>query len=471
LTSSSDSRLRITVEGYAEIRVYDAQFHAVARGTGSLDVSLAPGIYQVTYGAGSNERQDLVALKPGETRVISAAAMQPPATAPLPHNPTSDPAQVEAAHHILGEGLPATPGMCRLVVFSRTLANLQSRPPAACPFSVVDRQFSIVPAIFAQSHDPDGWRASRFSLPPGGYALRASTMLDREMGVSAAFDQALWLSPGWDMAVFLATDARGHAGDTSIYMAPAGELVWPPEGEDCELALALEAAINGLTSSRALVPRDQLRRMFNSKRANPMLAIIAAHCMLLNAGGAPAETRGAVTARLSANDRDLFVHAASSLRSMLGETPDVRALMLADGQPAMPCDWPPMVNAAYALMLSADARREGASVLAESPAEQVATHVIGGSAWTRWHAEPTRTSRRRTWSSTASSLVPTLASVEPANAAEDRLWSYVDQVADLHANESPDQLWDSLDPQTISANTGLPFHSVVKGIGRLKGTS
>jgi hypothetical protein len=468
--SSSEARLVVTIDGYAEIRVYDGNFRAVARGTGALDVPLPAGLYEIAYRAGWSETKELVALRAGETKHVRVE-FHPRTVAPIPKSATSKAEHENALRSVINAAPPSQSGQGQLVVFSRVLPR-DSHAPMACTFALVDQNYHFVPDVSAPMSDSDGWRAAVYNVPAGGYALRTDATFGDSRNDAppevVPVDQALWVCEDWQTLVCLTTSPSGFAtGDTSIFMAREGQLVWPPHQTD--LALALEVAVSGLASGRVLVPRDQLRRMLHEKFDNPMLGVVAAYCMLMTTAGTGAQSQQAFRPRLASADSAMFTTVVNNLKMLLGETPDVCALLLATGMDVPPCEWPPMLASGYNAMLTADARRGGNLVAPNSRAEELAAWLVGNGAWTRWHAEPARLLRgqRRRRSSTQT-LVPTLESAVPSTVAEERLWSYVGQFIDLTEPNTAKVLWETLDPHAVSANTGLPFYTVVKGIDRLK---
>jgi hypothetical protein len=379
--SSSRRQCRLEVSSplpSLEISVIDNDFQQVAHGVGSLSQDLDPGIYQLEYRAGPELRRELVSLEPGQTYqtrlsvpVLSAAPVDGTITS---HEYQQEAARDASAKHSGG-----------LVVLVRNLAGQEGLPidaTTASRLTLVDSQMSAVRQFAAAAQLDSGKECVTWSvdLPPGGYALRTvrrSSNDDQE----ETFDQAIWLSQGWQTQVFVANTARGPASESaSVHMTERG-ITWDAfayGGVEAELALW------SLRLGRGVVPERSLQLLLDSKYKNPMLGILGAHCLLLQ----------------SEVDLALFDKVLANLQGLVPGHPDVHALLWMGqeararregGEPTAPpvvtVTWPPMLMASYAGLIRLDATTPGV-IEDGSVAERAAAQLLIQGVWTSWKPLP-----------------------------------------------------------------------------------
>jgi len=134
---------------------------------------------------------------------------------------------------------------------------------------------------------------------------------------------------------------------------------------------AVELALWGLREGRQAVPADLLDLLLGSKFTNPMLGILGAHSMLLEAKV----------------DQALFTEVLFNLRKLIPDHPDVAALGLLgpnseDPLAVAPLRWPPMLTRSFLAFLRRDARDPG-TISEGSIPEKIATRLVQG-LWTAW---------------------------------------------------------------------------------------
>ena len=215
-----------------------------------------------------------------------------------------------------------------------------------------------------------------------------------------------------------------------------------------DVDLAVEAARWSLRQGRPSISSELLGLLLRSKFRNPMLGIIGAHVMLLNAHP----------------DLRALQTVISNLSNLVHGHPDVQALgwLLEDarheGRADRPKDrisWPPMLLASYAAAIERDADEPG--LLAEgSPAETLAQNLLVTGIWTTWRL-PSETTPRKRGAAKGSKTDPAIA----------RVLDYIDALA-ARREQPRDALIDNVDVRQCAIGTGLPSAVVARALATLR---
>lgn len=336
-----------------ELSVRDSRFDVVAHGVGHLDVSVAPGLYQVERRLGDTHETEIVAVRPGRDHVNAAVDLTLRSVAPVAADRQTDDEYRTVAESVSGTvAAHGDPARAHLVVVSDVpVATVLSQ------WQLLDEDLRPVDAW------PHGWIGDRAAAwdrarPAGGHVLRRH-----------GTDMPFWLSPGWQTIVFLRQAPHGF--EVSLHLVEAGR----PWRADSAANTAVEVARTALLRRRAVFRRDVVDALLSNRSdLNPMLGVLAAH---------------ALRAEWPSDDttHDLI---ADRLTDLLPGHPDVEALSLWREGAVTPgrqrLAWPPMIHAAYRdLVVPADVAAPG--VLVEhSLAYQIAGNLVSGGVWLKYEA-------------------------------------------------------------------------------------
>jgi hypothetical protein len=330
----------------------------------------------------------------------------------------------------LGDGAPVTPALARTL----SLVDADGRP-----------------VTVAQRTGQD-WTTSVAPLQPGGYALRQTSP-------AGATFQPIWAAAGWQTLVFVARTEAGLAPDRAAVhmtrMLDPWQLNTPNQlDKRRDVDLAVEAARWSLRQGRPSISSELLRLLLRSKFRNPMLGIIGAHAMLLNAHP----------------DLRTLQTVIGNLSNLVRGHPDVQALtwLLEDardeghGNRAKDrISWPPMLLASYAAAIERDADEPG--LLAQgSPAETLAQNLLVTGIWTTWRLPSETTPRRR-------GRTPGAAEGRETDPAIARVLEYIDALA-ARREQSRDALIEKVDLRQCAIGTGLPSAVVARALTTLRET-
>ena len=373
-------RLVAAAEPGTEIFVIDDTFQLCARGVGGLTAELEPGLYKLSYRAGSAISEAYQAIEPGAAPVhVSAPTVAYSSAAPLAGTRASDRCQ-ETAHQ-LSRDVHATVGQgSQVFVFARTRPGSARRPRAARANPAAGLTLhrgdgallvNLGKVAKRSGDDTDRCAGCTVALSPGRYRLRLVTP---DWG---HLEQVIVASPGWQTQVFLTQSPAGQDGggldptQTSVLQVKLGQ------GLDARrdgLRLADLARI-GLANQRALIPASELLDMMSGPFDNPMLGLYGAHASLMAGALDQAQLEGMV----------------AKLRSLLGsQHPDVEALALALDGPASDYvfDCPPMLASSWSTVLEA-AKAAPDLVPLGSLAERASPHLWGNGPWLLWLRDET----------------------------------------------------------------------------------
>jgi hypothetical protein len=161
---------------------------------------------------------------------------------------------------------------------------------------------------------------------------------------------------------------------------------WDPDDpETKQVALALEAVLEGLRHGVRVASRELERLLLSERAENPMLGIVGAHSLLLS----------------RRPDWSLFDRVVDHLRAAVPGHPDVTALAAigedrrrarvpnapdeAPGARWEPVAWPPMLVASYRGLVRCDARWPSLGLIAEqSVAERATGQLLTLGTWSSW---------------------------------------------------------------------------------------
>jgi hypothetical protein len=376
--SRSRSRSRRTLRVLSEdpgvqITILNQALEPVAQDVHDLEVTLEPGLYEARFEAGSSVREQLISVKPGsgpidvrQDRIAFASA------APLSHTRDQVPEQSEAAARLSKEVHREVGPGGQLLVFVRDEDQRgRSNPARGLTLHAIDgEEVGSVESDgqsgggAGSSHPP--WSGCTYRLRPGPWRLRC-----RAPGIGLV-EQSVVVSRKWQTQVFLQRRRLQEGGsrwpelaDASVLMATADVGFQPDHSE----LRATELARQGLRDRRTVISAGNLYSMLFGKTKNPMLAIYAGH-LLLQAGDF---------------ERQFLTRVVRKLRELVGDHPDVMALLLAIDPKADVGDFavPPMLSSSWSIICAATAARSEL-VPRGSLSEAISERVLAGGPWLRW---------------------------------------------------------------------------------------
>lgn len=480
-----------------ELRVYNANFSPVARGFGSLEATLPPGIYQVERRVGSKAKQQLVALPGGEDVTLTFdddEDLTPPTAAPVAGTSTFVQTHLDVARQLCRSPLSTPGGDGALMIFSRVIpARGQNAPvPALAPellagFEVLDPTMAPIEAVMAARvvEPAEGWAGLSVRIPPGPYALRLEPPRTREsQAPTSSTVMPLWVSPGWQTALFLPQNAHGPMPEAiSMHTIALEQEGWDDAYCNGRLWQTLEVILSGFTAGRWLIPRSQLRTLLNAKFGDPMFGLVGAYCLAWDLLGADGKSQRSAK---SDDDLALLRDLVAYLRRTLGPTPDVIALAAqlperAGEAPSL--SWPPLLAQGYQRTIELDALGY-LHLEPDSWAERAAASLVSRGPWTSWLHTPivpnrsrdlTRNPYRATidWPDSIDAIVSTAgADQQPwvkdleqhpeSDVLGAKVRGYVVEMAKVSDMAGREEFIASLDAGEICRNTNLPVSAITR---------
>ncbi|WJV44375.1 hypothetical protein [Streptomyces flavofungini] len=418
------------------VTVTDEAMREVAHGMGTIETTVAPGIYRIEQRFAGTVAGQFVEVG---TTAFTARLPLPrvPAPAPLERTVTTQAAHREATLRWSTESTHRR-GRPSLMVLLRNLRRGWRFDPSA--LEITDGSGAAVDggATGWRADPQQGWAAWSGRLAPGGYRLR----LREPSGEGLPLAQALWVSEGWTTLVFVGNGPHGpRPQHATVEMAPLGT-GWRPADE--ALNLAREAALSGLRQGIDLTSDRQLFPMLDSGRLDPFLGIVGAHAMLLD--------RAPDLRRLDEVVQRLAPHVPGH--------PDLAALgTLLDGAPPQVSS-PPMLAASCQLLIRADGADPGV-IKDGSVAESAAEHLVGRGVWTTWLEEDRRSATGARGGLTAPAGGPL------ADDPVSRVEAYVREIATL-ADKPVEEILRDVPQDELCRRTGLPHRPVERAIERLR---
>jgi len=447
-----------------ELYVISGSNDIVARGVGSLQEKLTPGIYKLRLRVGDTVADRIFELPPGQeafTLPISAMPQIPMTTpVPLAGPGQAAPASADVAHTWSKAVHVAHGAGSRLFFF---VAAPPSGSMAIAPATLTLRTFDGVQiASLAQGSSAQGCLGCSVELNPGGYVLRV------ERGMRSAIEQAVYTCAGWQTQVFLqvAQWSEQNVVDLSgcsVLMSRIERGFLPGSQE----FLWIEAARKSLDSGRVAMAPGMIQNMLYGKFDDPMLGIYGAH--LLVARNEPADLPTVV----------------KNLTGLIGPHPDVTSLYFYFNKPlaaALTYPYPPMLTSSWALIVQHSAENPGV-VPSGSFSARIAGSLWPTGTWLGWKAADPKTVDAAPTAEPADWnflwKVVRAGAVKIANAdltpVERSLMSYMSQRGKqatlLPSKVIPESLAPghvSEDtPQTITSATGIPYSVILDAAASL----
>jgi hypothetical protein len=359
-----------------QITILDQTLEPVRSGIQELEVELPPGLYEARFEAGSSVREQLISLDPDEeTLVVHQERMPFASAAPLIDTRGEIAGQGKAAarlskrkHRELGRG-------GQLFVFVRD-EDLRARSNPARGLTLHDPDGKQVGEVESDGESGGGsaaqppWAGCNYLLRSGSWRLRC-----RVQGFGL-LEQSVVVSSQWQTQVFLQRRPLATGGhrwpdlaDASVLMAETRNGFKPGLAE----TRATELARQALRDRRIAVPHSDIQAMVYKKKKNPMLAIYGAHLMIQSKD----------------LDRGFLRSVVTRLRELIGDHPDVMALMLwLDPEAEVGCfAEPPMLYSSWLIVVAATAKRPEL-VPRGSLSALISENVLAGGPWLRWRVAP-----------------------------------------------------------------------------------
>lgn len=372
MTSRSKPLVELTVhaaDDSTEVFVADGKFRRIADGVGRIEVSVAPGLYAVRFRAGAEQVDRLIEVAGDDPRPqVYGEPVRFEAAAPIEHTATTREFHAGPAQDLsMATPLRRGDGGSGLFIFSRDL-DPKSRTRPWTGVEVLDLDGERVAQLKdGETSSDDAFGALHLSVVPGDYRIRVET------GDVGTYEMFVHTAEGWQTQIFLLAENFWSEGskvrrpalkNASVFMRRAG-LGFQADDEQIRLT---ELARQGLVSGREVVRRGELNDMLWMKYENPMIAIFAAHLLLL---------------RPPVN-HEMIERVARNLHRLVGDHPDVLALHLRRGVRTPPADIafpaPPMLRHSWDLVSRATLRR-GGLVPAGSATDRVADELIDSAPW------------------------------------------------------------------------------------------
>jgi hypothetical protein len=359
------------------IAVSDGHFTQVAEGLGQMEALLAPGLYSVTFKAGSLIHKTYIALEPGREPVTITAPALPFATpVPLQQTRTTHPIHEQQAASLSRQIAIDAGSGSQLFVFVRDLEVGDATHPAIA-LTLHDLAGHLLVDLTKygeyayEDKQVPPWSGGNIQLHPGLYRLRIS------LDATDIREQILVTCPGWQTQLFLLRQAtadhpgyRANLFDGALFMVPTGTGFDPRRLDFKQTELVRQ----GLSQRRVVITPDDLEQMYWVETSNPMLGVYGAQLLLL----------------ASNLDRPLLHKITAALHRMLGNHPDVAALAGWIGNTEgelLIFNSPPMLRQSWNMIVEASIEQPDI-VPANSLSSQIGIYVWEEGAWLIWSVPP-----------------------------------------------------------------------------------
>jgi hypothetical protein len=373
----------------AEIFIIDAEGQVVEHGIQEIETELPLALYKIRYRVGDRVADTLIELAPGQNPFyvgepqLPIFSPAPPASIPgTPSDRATEFAQTIIAGPPIVQGSGAS-----LFVFVSADQQTSATPPANPAAALSVRKFSgELVADLTGAPTGAGCAGCNFTLDPGRYLLRS--VLDS----GPAIEQTIVVVRDWQTRIYIRLIESGMPpSKTSVPRAdiptPGWRLDLPhmgiimvrdifssgPSHDDARWTAAARQALTA-RRSEAAPNREMMQALLQGKFENPMWGIYAGHLLAMQPNP----------------DRALLREVYTNLSNLVGEHPDVEALLIAleDPKAYSLTYWePPMLFASWSLVLRAsttqrDLRPE------RSYSARIAASLWGSGAWLSWRMPP-----------------------------------------------------------------------------------
>ena len=398
---AAPAALPVTVaasDAAAEVFVVDSAFGVLARGIGRVSVTVPPGIYRAKAKVGELQNEVLFAIDDDDTAGTTIRVEAPAFASPLPLMRTSTHAD---AHQDAAETMSRS-NSPRLALGSGARLVLVFRDPAMAGAALSGEAL----AGYAQA-----WQGIALVDAAGAHRvlLTDAAALDARAGwllVEAEVDPGAWVvsvpvpgrpdhcmplvaSAGWATQLFVnlgpgadGSPRRFRLDDAAIVLDRPGV----PFAADRHDLRVLEVARQALAGGHNVVAGPVMDELLMGKFESPMMGLVAAHLLLLDARP----------------KLDLVAQVVGNTGGLIGANhPDVLALRLRvdqlRGQPAAGLTallesvrQPPMLRLSWAYLMAAvsSPAAGGSPALAVRRPFALATCVVGSTLWLTWENLP-----------------------------------------------------------------------------------
>jgi hypothetical protein len=367
---SSSNPVTLIVHGpdeATEIFLVGGSLDCIASGVGRLVARVPPGLYKIRYRSGATQADTLLDVPDGSKPLtIYADPVRFRSAAPITDTETANREQASGAKHgsrnahlHIGQG-------SQLFLFAREVSR--ELPWPECDISLHDLHGIRLAGIEAGFTNLDLRIAGiNISLDPGTYSVRVNnaTLGSYEMYVTA--------SPDWQTQLFFCFEDFWSKGERvrAPSIRQASLLMARPDhgfNPDSPTSRTSELARLALAQGRDIVGSTLMDRLTYGKFEDPLLGIVAAHLLL----------------RRPRRDLTLLRKICSNLRNLLGDHPDVQALMLATCPPASRSITkfivPPSFRQSWSEIVKVT-RRRASLVPADGVVAQIAANVVRAGIW------------------------------------------------------------------------------------------
>lgn len=417
----TNSKIPVTLrcgDPMAELLLLDHRFHALGRGVGQLQLDVEPGIYLARAVAGNRAEEQPVAVRPdAPPPVVDLAVVPFDSPIPLADTLTTHEYQQGPVFDALRppvDETPDSPGGVLLCVRDPSQFTIDATTQAE--YEQAYRGFRLLAE--------DGRLLLDYDALPGALRL-GDRLLLHKADLPAANYQLEWqpaqgsslrlpliVPPGLNTQLYVLVTRSGSGGWVADLANAAMAFGWFNQGFEAdspEMRLA-ERARYSLARGANLLTTPYMDELLRDKFKNPMLGLLGAHLMLLDAEP----------------DFALLEIVLGNTAGLLGDAfPDVIALnwrfaaLSGARQPDMlPVSFPPLLRRSWDYLVEASGKTPDL-IPPDSVAYRVSSSLVSNGIWVAWRppreatrpatdlvATTEKLSKVRTWGSGDTSAKP-----------------------------------------------------------------
>jgi hypothetical protein len=392
------SRTRVTIEvpDFATgLVLVDAKLKTVAKGYGRIVVDLEPGVYKARSRVGASAVERVFSVD-GDASDATVTLSPVSFASPLPLNFTSTSHEHHQAAVADAMNSTSTPRVLghggELLLFVRDPmktstdaipGNIGQYRELLTSVSVLQTDGTMLAHVngFGTVSEDLGYATLCVQLAPGSYVLALGPT-----GARPRF-QSFFVAAGWRTEIFVSVARENgnsdfislDAADLAIVMSPVGR---PFSASDLHYRL-YEVARQALVRGRRVLEHDALTTFVAHGEENPMLALLAAHLMLLE------PTVDSVLLRKATNDLSRWLGADCAdvmalrfkLRMLERKATKPRRVKRAIAAP-------PMLYSSWSLIMSLDTEFAVPLLGQDDLAYRVASDIAISGPWLTWTITP-----------------------------------------------------------------------------------